>query len=524
MTDEATIVDTPAALVVGGEDGLTGLGRRSALALAGAGISGVATIATLLIASRTLNSQGAGEFFVAISIFAIAQGLCSLGIETGLQYWVPTLQAPAAKRLVWIVTAGSTVLGVVVALAVYASAGSLSSLLGEGEKVDATSMLRAIAFVLPFAGLYEVTTGALRSCDQIFVGITLDRIARPIAQVVIMLAVSVGGASATTMAYAWALPNVATVLIAVVVMARLKLKNTGDHRLVTLSQREFWRYNTPRAVARVAQTLTQRLDVLILAAVVSVEDAGVYGTVSRCMIAGVFVATAVKQVVQPRLRRLIVRKEMGAVKTMYGASTTWLVIATWPAYIAMAVYAPLVMRAFGQSYERGANALVILCLTMLVASACGLVDVVLLMLGKSWLSTANVVLALVLNVVLNVLLAPRFGMIGSAWAWSVAILATNVIPLFQVWRSGLHPGGEPLYTAMLLASVTIGGPLVTARLVWGDTLTSFAIAYTLSLVLYLLALTLQRRRVLLDRFFADLKGGRSQSPARPPHGVSTGLH
>ena len=273
-----------------------------------------------------------------------------------------------------------------------------------------------------------------------------------------------------------------------------------------------------------AQTLTQRLDVLILAAVVSVKDAGVYGTVSRCMIAGVFVATAVKQVVQPRLRRLIVRKEMGAVKTMYGASTTWLVIATWPAYIAMAVYAPLVMRAFGQSYERGANALVILCLTMLVASACGLVDVVLLMLGKSWLSTANVVLALVLNVVLNVLLAPRFGMIGSAWAWSVAILATNVIPLFQVWRSGLHPGGEPLYTAMLLASVTIGGPLVTARLVWGDTLTSFAIAYTLSLVLYLLALTLQRRRVLLDRFFADLKGGRSQSPARPPHGVSTGLH
>ena len=38
---------------------------------------------------------------------------------------------------------------------------------------------------------------------------------------------------------------------------------------------------------------------------------------------------------------------------------------------------------------------------MLVASACGLVEVVLLMLGRSWLSTANVLAALVVNVALN---------------------------------------------------------------------------------------------------------------------------
>jgi O-antigen/teichoic acid export membrane protein len=185
-----------------------------------------------------------------------------------------------------------------------------------------------------------------------------------------------------------------------------------------------------------------------------------------------------------------------------------LVIATWPAYIAMAVYAPLVMRAFGPSFERGSGALVVLCVTMLVASACGLVDVVLLMLGKSWLSTANVLLALALNVVLNLVLAPRFGMMGSAWAWCVAILATNVLPLYQVMRWGLHPGGEPLFTSMLLCTVTFGLPMIVTRLVWGDSLTSFGVVFVVSLVLYLIALTMQRRRVLLDRFFLDLKGGR----------------
>ena len=47
------------------------------------------------------------------------------------------------------------------------------------------------------------------------------------------------------------------------------------------------------------------LIMILLAALASVEDAGVYGTVSRCMIAGVFVATAVQQVVQPRLRNVL---------------------------------------------------------------------------------------------------------------------------------------------------------------------------------------------------------------------------
>lgn len=512
MSDEPLPVPTT-------DDGLTGLGRRSALALVGAGVSGVSTIATLLIASRTLTKSGAGEFFVAISIFAIAQGLCSLGIETGLQYWVPTLKARAAKRLLWNMTIGSTALGVVMAIVVYSLAGPLSGVLGESGGGDTRSMLRTIAIVLPFAGLYEVTMGSLRSCDKVLVSVVLDRIVRPVAQVGAMLAVAHGGAQSTSVAFAWALPNVLSVLVALVLMSRLRLKSEGIGRRDVLSYRDFWRYNTPRSVARVAQTLTQRLDVLILAALGSIEDAGVYGTVSRCMIAGVFVSTAVIQVVQPRLRRLIVRGDMRAVKQMYGASTTWLVIATWPAYLTMAVYSPLVMRSFGHSYERGAPALVVLTTTMLIASACGLVDVVLLMLGRSWLSTSNILLALALNVVLNLTLAPHFGMMGSAAAWSVAILTTNLLPLYQAARSGLHPAGEPLFTAMTVAVITVGAPLLVARLLFGDGLTVFVVVFPMVLGLYVAALVVNRRRMLLDRFVADLRSGGT----RPPQRVTAGL-
>jgi O-antigen/teichoic acid export membrane protein len=497
------------------DDGLTGLGRRSALALVGAGVSGVATIATLIIASRTLSGVGAGEFFVAISLFAVVQGVCSFGVETGLQYFVPTMAEPAARRLIWIVSAASTVSGLVVAAVVWVLAGPFGDLLGKGEATsgDTAHVVRTIAVLLPFAGLYEVVMGALRACDQVLISTVLDRIMRPIAQVVAMLVVASTSAGSQGVVLAWAVPNAAAVILAVLLLPRVRLRNAAQ-RTEHVSQARFWRYTAPRSVARIAQTLTQRLDVLILAAVYPLEDAAVYGTVSRCMIAGVFVASALRQTVQPQLRRLIVRGDRTAVKNMYGASTTWLLLVTWPVYLAMITHAPLVMSVFGADYVRGAPALVLLCLAMLVASACGLVDVVLLMLGRSWLSTLNVLIALVLNVVLNLVLAPAIGMIGSAIAWVVAILATNLLPLAQTAREGLHPGGPPLATAMVLSVSTIAAPLTLERIVFGSALTPFLIVSAIALVAYAVALRRFRHRVLLDRLVSDLRRPRRVAAGR----------
>lgn len=486
-------------------DGLTGLGRRSALALVGASVSGIATIAILIIAGRSLSTTEAGEFFVALSLFAIIQGICSFGMETGLQYFVPTMSPGGARRLILLLAAASLALGLVAAGLVWVLAEPFGDLLSEGGEAsgDTTTVVRTLAVILPFAGLYEVAMGGLRACDRVVVGTVLDRVLRPVAQVAAMLAVAAADGSSVDAVLAWATPTVATVVVAIVLLARVELRTVAETDSVP--QPVFWRYTGPRSVARIAQTLTQRLDVLILAAVAPLGDAGVYGTVSRCMIAGVFIATALQQTIQPQLRRLVVAGDHDAVKTMYGASTTWLVLVTWPVYLIMITHAPIVMSVFGSDYVRGSSALALLCVAMLVASGCGLVDVVLLMLGRSWLSTINVVIALVLNVVLNLALAPSFGMIGSAIAWVVSIMAANLLPLAQTTRVGLHPGGPPLVTAMTLSVLTIAVPLSIERLLFGRQLLPFFATAVASLVLYGLTVLVFRRNLLLDRLVSDLR-------------------
>ena len=87
--------------------------------------------------------------------------------------------------------------------------------------------------------------------------------------------------------------------------------------------------------------------------------------------------------------------------------------------------------------------MVILGLTMLLATACGQVDMVLITTGRSSWSLVNGLLALVVNVGLDLLLIPRFGITGAAIGWAAAIIVTNLIPLAQLAISKrLNPFGR----------------------------------------------------------------------------------
>ncbi len=126
------------------------------------------------------------------------------------------------------------------------------------------------------------------------------------------------------------------------------------------------------------------------------------------------------------------------------------------------------MAVFGEGYDVASDVVVILSLTMLLATACGPVDSVLLMAGRSWLSLRNSVVALVVNVGLNVVLIPLDGIRGAAIAWAVAIVVRNLLPLVQVRR---HLGMWPLrraaaYVALGAAGSFGGVGVIVALTAW----------------------------------------------------------
>jgi O-antigen/teichoic acid export membrane protein len=140
---------------------------------------------------------------------------------------------------------------------------------------------------------------------------------------------------------------------------------------------------------------------------------------------------------------LFARDDRRAANSVFQAATLWSMIAAWPLYLVVASFASTLMLVFGEGYDVASGVVVILSLTMLLATGCGPVDAVLLMSGRSWLSLANSTVTLALNVALNVVLIPVYGIRGAAIAWAVAIAVRNLLPLFQVRRHlGMWPVTE----------------------------------------------------------------------------------
>jgi O-antigen/teichoic acid export membrane protein len=226
----------------------------------------------------------------------------------------------------------------------------------------------------------------------------------------------------------------------------------------------FWRFTGPRGLAALAQITIQRIDIVLVAILRGPAEAAVYTAATRFLVAGQFANVAIMMAAQPRFTEMFAQGDRPAANRVYQATTAWLILLTWPLYLLAVSFGPEILTVFGRSYREGASVVVILGLTMLLQTACGQVDMVLVTAGRSSWSLANGLLAVGVNVGLDVLLIPRYGITGAAIGWSAAIAVANLMPLVQLALTvRLHPFGRGTYIAAVLSALSFGVLPVAAR-------------------------------------------------------------
>jgi O-antigen/teichoic acid export membrane protein len=328
-----------------------------------------------------------------------------------------------------------------------------------------TVMLRALALVLPVAALHDLVVAATRGAGSMRPTVVVENIGRIGLQSVGVLVAYLAGGGALALALAWSLPYVLGLAASGWWLHLLVGRSASEEAAtpwVTVA-REFWAYTAPRAIARITQTALKRSDIVLVAALASPADAALYTAATRFIVVGQLFVQSVQQALSPHLSSLFARGETAAATSVFQAATLWSVIASWPFYLVLAGFSPALMGVFGDGYGAGSDVVLVLSLTMLLATACGPVDSVLLMAGRSWLSLRNSTTALVVNVTLDLVLIPLDGIRGAAVAWSVAIVVRNLLPLVQVRRHlGMWPITRATVRVGLLASGCFGAVTVVA--------------------------------------------------------------
>src|SRR5262249_19144224 len=134
----------------------------------------------------------------------------------------------------------------------------------------------------------------------------------------------------------------------------------------------------------------------------------------------------------------------------------------------------------------GSEALVIMCIGLLVVVGTGNNKIVLLMAGGSGWNLVTVAVSLVVNVSLSFLLIPHLGIVGAAIAFSTGLSLDTLITSGVIWKQlGIDPLGKGfgLVAGMSLLCFGIIGALF--RVTLGTNTISFLIFAVISSLLYL---------------------------------------
>ena len=480
--------------------GLARVARGGAANLAGALISAVASLGLTVIVTQNFSKPLAGAFFTAMSLFLIVEGVVNLGAYNGTIYFIARLRALHADRRIPAIMR-ATVIPVVISsiagsIAVIAFANPLATLLIDGHSAGGVTAaavaasLRALAVALPFAALADTLLGAARGYQDMRPTVVIDRIGRSGLQTIGVIAAALAGSS-VLLAPLWAAPYLGASVAALVWLRRIMRRQLATRRINGVPARRpapgqpvvdnrhgkpnakgFWRFTGPRSLASIAQIIIQRLDIVLVGVLRGPGEAAIYTAATRFLVAGQLGNAAISMAAQPQLTKLFSLGDRAGANSVYQATTGWLILLTWPLYLLAAIFGPAVLSIFGPTYHTGSTVMLILALAMLVATACGQVDTVLITTGRSSWSLINGLLAMGVNVGVDLALIPRFGITGAAIGWAAAIGITNLVPLVQVaWAVRVHPFGSGTAAAILITSLSFAIIPLAARIMAGDAVT-----------------------------------------------------
>lgn len=517
--------------------GLTEIARGSLLNLAGAAVLALATLGATVLVARRFSRAEAGAFFTATSLFLIVEAISGLGAYSGLVYFIARLRSLGADSriatmlraaIVPVLVCSAIAAGLLLALADPLARALLDGHHYSGAAAPATvaDALRALAAALPFAALLDTLLGASRGYGDMRPTVAIDRIGRSILQLLGVLTAALLG-SATLLAPLWAVPYVAAAAAAWIWLRRIRRQHlvtkplkaaVADTRLANANPRGFWMFTAPRSLAVVAQMTIQRLDIVLVALIRGPVDAAIYTAATRFLVAGQLGGAAISMAAQPQLSHLFARRDRRGANAVYQATTGWLVVLTWPLYLLAVIYGPEVLTVFGHSYGAGSTVMVILGLTMLLATACGQVDIVLTSTGRSGLSLLNGLLAVVVNVAVDLALIPRYGVAGAAIGWAAAIVVANLVALAQVaWMERVHPFGPGTLAACALCTLSFCVIPELVRGVLGSGVAAAILAVAFGGAVFAIGLRRFRKPLQL----AAVRGGfprplRRSGPGAPP--------
>lgn len=411
-----------------------------------------------ILFARALGAGNYGLFSLAWSVLQVSLYTTPIGLPQGVIHFgtiALNTNSEAFRRVLQ-----QTIF---LAISFGVSAGCILFLLSPQiailyDEPRLTNILRGTAFVLALTVILKVVAAATRISHRMQFGILAEdfipSLGVAIGGVVLMFFWNggvLGSVSILIVAY------FASTLVAFGFMFRLYGDFFQPVRWQKALFKEMASFALPASLAGILSVLLQWITRLILGYLRPEAELGIYQAVSQLSSLPTIVLGSFSAIFLPMISRLINSGKMDELSELYKIATKWSVYLVFPLLLVLVTFPSTTLELlFGNAYQDGATALMIMITGQLINLATGSVAPLHIMQGyqKRWVFILFI--SLLVTVVLNWWWIPVWGLTGAALGNAVGISIANIWGLFSIKQlKNLWPYDKRYWKGLLSAALTL---------------------------------------------------------------------
>ena len=439
--------------------GRLGRGRHGGELLRGSGVAlafrlvGMATTYVFnFLVARWFGASAVGALALATTVVTIAATIGRLGLDRAIVKFVAGSVSRGATGLAaayaWNGLAIVAGLGLGLSVVLWFLAPWLAST--AFEKPETAEYFRVAAPAVLFFSLSLYMAETLRGLKRILEFTVLRFVlVYAVACAAVTTMYLSGGADAGRAAVSAFVVGCAA---AAAVGLPLLLRRLPDRGGVAAAVGPLLVVSLPMLVSNSMGMVVQWTDVLMLGRFVSQAELGVYSIALKLAFAGAVLLNAVNAISTPKFAEIHHGQDAHELGPFVRQTTRLLMIGSLPVFVVLVLFGKPVLGLFGDEFRAGYAALVVLATGQLVSSVSGPVGNLLQMTGLERWFLAIVTVAGLLNVGMNLVLIPRFGIEGAAVASAVALAVNNglcvllirgKLGFWSIWLPGIGRARRP---------------------------------------------------------------------------------
>ena len=401
-----------------------------------------------VIIARFFGKTDYGAISLGVTILGFATAISLLGLNKGIGRNLPMFEETSERRGVLVSALQMSLpLGLLIGASIFLSAPFLATNVFNDNSV--VPILQIFGLTVPFAVLMRLTIGAIQGVKLSRGKVIVRNFVMPATRFLGVVLVLVFGIGILGIAFAYALAFVVATVAGLYFV--YKYTSLFDNTRPDRMHRTLLSFSAPLVISTTMTKILSDIDTTLLGIYATTGDIGVYNVVYPLAALLSIPMNALGFLFLPIISELYANDEIDEVNRMYQVVAKWTVLATVPILFGMLFFPESVISVtFGTEYLEGGLALTVLSFAFFLPLVAGPNSNVLASVGATkyimYIDTATAGL----NIVLNLVLIPRYSFLGAAVATAISYVFMNLLYSTRVY---LETGAHPLTKSMVVPSV-----------------------------------------------------------------------